>query len=273
MPNGQIIHEHTIVHLSSPIAEYADNDLWEINRNQQKQQQLQQQIENFQELSTEFSHETQQPHSNNQIQNENENDQINHKNTNLIEDSIQENNLNDQSSSISLASYQMNYYQFECPNLFSGWMKRNEGTIINSFVKRYFVLDKCILTCYEMSSDTPPYGRNQKGQFQLTSSTQIDLISNNTPTSKFNLLKNKTNIFNKIDSSNKKKYSLTQTQILLTDPFRKFQKNKFTSNNNTNDIEEYFLEVDNVEDHTRWVQSLLLHIEYCTMTKRRNSLS
>lgn len=129
-----------------------------------------------------------------------------------------------------------------------------------------------------MSSDTPPYGRNQKGQFQLTSSTQIDLISNNNNNnnsnnnnspSKFNLLKNKKTLFNK--SENKKKPSLTQTQILLSDPYRKFPKNSF--NNSNNDFEEYYLEVDNVEDHARWVQSLLLHIEYCTTTKRRNSLS
>lgn len=151
------------------------------------------------------------------------------------------------------------------PEMYSGWMKRQEGTIISTFVKRYFVLEKCILTCYEMSADTPPYGRNPRGTFQLTPATQIDLIS--TPSSSPAPSSKRNSIFNK----QQRKKSLTQTQILLSDPMRKetMESSRVGVTSTSSDPEEYLLELETIENHARWVQALLHHIEYCTVSSKR----
>jgi hypothetical protein len=163
-----------------------------------------------------------------------------------------------------------------CPEMYSGWMRRQEGSLISSFVKRFFVLEKCLLTCYEMSADTPPYGRSPKGVFQLTHATQIDLIS--TPVSSPTAATaddvgaqsspRRTSLFKKLH----KKKSLTQTQLLLSDPLRKAARESSGGGAGANDPEEYLLEVESIENHARWVQALLLHIEYCTASKRRFSM-
>jgi hypothetical protein len=164
--------------------------------------------------------------------------------------------------------------------MYSGWMKRQEGSLISSFVKRFFVLEKCVLTCYEMSVDTPPYGKNPRGVFQLTHATQIDLIS--TPVSSPAVTAAASAESAAAQSSPRrkslfkrqpKKKSLTQTQLLLSDPLRKAARDQSTSSGGAaNDPEEYLLEFESIENHARWVQALLLHIDYCAASKRRFSM-
>jgi hypothetical protein len=161
--------------------------------------------------------------------------------------------------------------------MYTGWMRRQEaGTILSSFVRRYFVLEKCVLTCFESSADTPPYGKNPRGVFQLTHATQIDLIS--TPVSSPAPASKRNSLFNK----RQKKKSLTQTQLLLSDPLRRASVEASSSGEQQpqtespsplpSDPEEYLLELETIENHARWVQALLLHIEYCTIAKRRFSM-
>jgi hypothetical protein len=148
--------------------------------------------------------------------------------------------------------------------------RQEEGTILSSFVRRYFVLDKCVLTCFETSSDTPPYGKNPRGVFHLSHATQIDLISTpvSSPAPPPASPKRKS-----LFSKQQKKKSLTQTQLLLSDPFRRASLEASSSGDQLpSDPEEYRLELETIENHARWVQALLLHIEYCTIAKRRFSM-
>lgn len=161
------------------------------------------------------------------------------------------------------------------PEMYSGWMKRQEGNLISSFVKRYFVLEKCVLTCYEMSADTPPYGRNPRGVFQLTHVTQIDLISTPATAIADSAAAQSSPRRNSLFKKQPKKKSLTQTQLLLSDPLRKAARDQLNGPSGAggaNDPEEYLLELESIESHARWVQALLLHIEYCATSKRRFSM-
>eukprot|EP01038_Epipyxis_sp_PR26KG_P009890 gene9890-13303_t len=64
------------------------------------------------------------------------------------------------------------------PPKMHGWLKKR-GHVVMNWKTRYFVLDNGYLTYYVDKSDTPPYGKDVKGQICLIGYREIDLLAGN----------------------------------------------------------------------------------------------
>lgn len=127
------------------------------------------------------------------------------------------------------------------PASYRGWVLREEGTLLKSFKRRYMVLDRGVLTSYKNPTTADDaddlIARESEGKtmsFTIDSFTTLELI----------------------EGRNKAK--LTSTQLYLRD-----------GKDNRTDM---LFDTDSIEDHSGWVQAILLHMEYIKQARRRNSV-
>jgi hypothetical protein len=127
------------------------------------------------------------------------------------------------------------------PASYRGWVLREEGTLLKSFKRRYMVIDRGVLTSYKnpTTADDGDDGTLREAEGKTLSFT-IDSFT----------------VLELIDGRNKT--PLTPTQLYLRD-----------GKDNKADL---LFDTDNIEDHSGWVQAILLHMEYIKQARRRNSV-